>query len=134
MADENEEGRKRRRIREDEVALEEELQKSIKGQEDYTRIKYSIEKFDDLILRASPMIQQVNNLYNMFALGVEKAIPQVRREQLDQLMVAIQMAHKPTQASLFKFHTIQAQYFVHKEKWEKMLKDVENGKIKRRLK
>lgn len=126
-----EESWKRRRSREDEADQEEKKHSPVKKRENEKSSELTSEKLDDLIQRAEPMIDQLNNLYNMFAVGVERLAPMERRKQLDQIMLAIQMTSKSTPASLFKYRAIQSRYFSHKEKWEKILKDMENGKIKK---
>lgn len=125
MANQEDESRKRRRERED----EQEREDAKKNNE--VRIEEGTEKLDELIQRVDPLISQLNNLYNMFMSGAENVIPMERRKQLDQLMVSLQMMSKPTAGSLFKYAAILSKYTTHKERWDKMLKDLEDGKIKR---
>ena len=79
------------------------------------------EKVDELIKRAEPLIQQLNNLYAMYVAGVEKRPPIERRSQLDQIMVTLQLMSKPTPAYQFRYQTLLQSYVTHKERWEKML-------------
>jgi len=138
MADNDDEIRKRRREREKERDEEEERERQLKKKGEIapsldnseSHVEFS-EKLDDLTHRADTMIEQLNNLYHMFAVGIEKMAPITRRKQLDEIMVAIQMAPKMTPSSLFKTNNIQSRYHTHKERWDKLLKDLESGKVKR---
>jgi hypothetical protein len=90
---------KRRREREDEE--DEKASSNSKG----TSLSVAHEKFDELITRAEPIIEQLNHLY--------------------------QMMPKSTPAAQFRYSSLQAQYTTYKERWEKMMKDLEAGKLKR---
>ena len=81
--------------------------------------------------RAGPLIEQLNNLYNQYACGVDKIPPLQRREQLDQMMNMIMLMAKPTRALRFKYNTIYGRYITYRERWEKTLKDLESGKLQR---
>jgi hypothetical protein len=91
----------------------------------------STEKLTELFERVEPLIEQCNNLYNMYITGVESRPPLERRKHLDQVMTTLQMMAKPTQAYQFRFSTLNASYNTHKDRWDRMCKDLENGKIKR---
>ncbi|MCM0604956.1 MAG: hypothetical protein KA715_02595 [Xanthomonadaceae bacterium] len=91
----------------------------------------SSEKYEDQLERAEPMIQQLNNLYNQFISGAERQPPIERRKQLDQLMVGLQLASKPTPAVNFRFQTLWTQYKTNADRWDKLMLDLESGKIKR---
>ena len=81
--------------------------------------------------RAEPLIEQLNSLYNQYITGVEQKPPLERRKQLDQLMTMMQGLGKPTSAYQFRFNSLNASYVAHRERWDRMLKDLESGKIKR---
>lgn len=80
---------------------------------------------------ATPMIEQLNNLYNQYFSGVERVPPTERRKQLDQLMFSIQNTSKPTTGLQFRSGTLVQQYNTAKDRWDRMLRDLESGKIKR---
>jgi len=124
---------KRRRDREDEAEQEEALKKNSSQTLGSTSREGAIpsEKFDEFIQRAEILIDQLNNLYNMFAAGAEQLPPAEKRRQLDQLMVTLTYTGKPTPSMLFKCNSIVSRYTTYKERWDRMLKDVESGKIKR---
>lgn len=86
----------------------------------------------ELLARAEPMIEQLNNLYNMYVAGVEKRPPLEKRSQLDALVASLQNLHKPTAAQQFRWTTFYNHYLTHRDRWTKLLKDLEDGKIKRR--
>jgi hypothetical protein len=127
---------RRLREREDEAdreisnEIEASLGKGGKGA-DSTRTSLSGDKLDELIQRADVAIQQLNNLYNMFVVGVERFPPIERRGQLEQLVAALQSINKATPAALYKYNAIQSRFILHRDKWDKMIKDLESGKIKR---
>jgi len=128
---------RRLRRREDEADAAKEISKEIKKGTgtDKASIKAMAnggsEKLDELIQRADPLINQLNNLYKMFAVGVESIPPNERRQHLDQLMAALQMINKPTPAALYKYNAINSKYMAHRDLWDKMMRDLESGKIKR---
>jgi hypothetical protein len=91
------------------------------------------EKLDDLLLRADPLIEQLNNLYNIYVSGAEQIPPTERRKNIDQIMVTLQMISKPTPGALYKYTAIHAKYESYRNRWDKMMKDLESGKLKRRV-
>lgn len=92
-----------------------------------------VEKLVELIDRADTLINQLNNLYSMYISGAEKTPPIERRKTLDQMMVTITYTGKPTQALLFQCNNLVSRYTVHKERWDKMVKNLESGKLKKRM-
>lgn len=127
---------KRRREKEDEeeeLARQESLNRDSKNKNERPVSAAPTEKLDELIQRSDVLIEQLNNLYNMYVVGVEKSPPTERRKQLDQMMLSIQMSSKPTAAILFKCSGSLSRYNTHRERWEKMIRDLESGKIKRRI-
>lgn len=89
------------------------------------------EKFEELLRRAEPMIERLGNLYNQYIAGVEKFPPIEQRKQLEQTMQTLMLMPKPTAGAQFKFSTIQATFVTHRERWDRMLKDLEAGKLRR---
>jgi hypothetical protein len=90
-----------------------------------------LDKLLEGLQRAEPLIEQLNSLYNQYVVGVDLRPPLERRKQLDQLMMSMQMLSKPTPAYQFRYNTLNASYLTHRERWDRMLKDLESGKIKR---
>ena len=89
------------------------------------------DKFEDLVERAGPMIDQLNNLYNMFFAGAERLPPIERRKQLDQIINTLTLMPKPTSNQRFRFATVQNQYITFRDKWDKQMRDLEAGKKRR---
>src|SRR4051812_31333869 len=110
MANEEDESRRRRREREDEQDAAQEAKGSLKNiglkSGAPAQAGGGTEKIDELIQRADPMIDQLNNLYSMFLSGAESIPPTERRKQLDQLMATLQMINKPTPSYQFKYSTL----------------------------
>ncbi|MCM2279972.1 MAG: hypothetical protein NDJ89_18015 [Oligoflexia bacterium] len=90
-----------------------------------------VAKMNELMNRAEPMILSVNSSFNMYAAGVEIRPPTERFNQLEQMMLTLTMMAKPTPAYRFRFQNLQSTYNTYKRKWEKLLQDIESGKIKR---
>lgn len=135
MVIDEEEKRKRLRQREDERDAEEAAIKQVKklGVSAQEANQISGDKFLELILKAEPLIEQLNNLYNMFFTGVEKIPPVERRKQLDQMMLSLQMMPKVNAAASFKYNNIHSKFISYRDRWEKMMKNFEDGKIKRAI-
>lgn len=88
-------------------------------------------KLDGLIQRAQPLIEQVNGLYTLFANGVERLPPHEKRKQLEQLMIQIQNTPKPNQTYSFKSNSLQSHFVTLRDRWDRLIRDIESGKIKR---
>lgn len=120
---------RRRREREDEEEREEELKKEKESPSFSSGV--SSEKLVELLERADVLIEQLTHLYNMYFAGAERLPPVEKRKQLDQIMLSVTYAAKPTPSLLFKCNGMVSRYSTHKEKWDRMIKDLESGKIKR---
>ena len=90
-----------------------------------------VEKLVELMERVEPLIDQLNALYQMYITGVESRPPTERRLNLDQIMTTLGLMAKPSASYQFRFQTILQSYHVHKDRWDRMCKDLETGKIKR---
>lgn len=91
----------------------------------------SDEKLLQLLEQVPKVIEQVNNLYQQFFSGVERVPPTERRKQLDQMALSIQMSPKVNAGLQFKANTIYQSYQSAKDRWDRMMKDLESGKLKR---
>jgi hypothetical protein len=137
MARDDQDAWKRFREREDEQENEKTNQKVLEvkfpslGKSN--KVEVSSDRFDEFLSRADPLIEQINNLYNMYIAGVEKTPPLQKRKILDQVMASLQGMSKPTPSARFKFNSMQSRYLVHKDRWDKLIRDLESGKIKRKL-
>lgn len=94
-----------------------------------TEIKSAIDEF---VRRGEILLEQVQNLYQMYAAGQERTPPVALRKQLDDLCQKIFMAPKPTPAARFQVTQFQAKVAMYQDRWTKLLKDLESGKMKRR--
>lgn len=91
----------------------------------------AIDRLIEYYQRAEPMIEQLNNLYNQYVAGVDTHPPHERRKQLDQIMALLQGMAKPGPAYQFRYMTLNASYVTHRERWDRLMKDLETGRIKR---
>lgn len=91
-------------------------------------------KIDELIHRAEPLVEQVNNLYTMFVQGVERLPPLEKRKQLEQLITTLQGVPKPNQTYSFRVTTVVNHFITFRDRWDKLMNDVDSGKIKRVVK
>ena len=90
-----------------------------------------LKKVDEYFKRAPSLIDQVDSLYRQFITGLKDRPPLEERGRLEQLMATLFNMPKPTPAERFRFNNLQAAYSTHKQKWDKLLSDLESGKIKR---
>ena len=90
-------------------------------------------KLDELIGRADPMIEQVQNLYAQYMAGALKIPPIENRKQLQTLMDRIASESKPTLALQYRAQGIHAKFNTYRDRWDKLLKNLEDGKIKRTM-
>jgi hypothetical protein len=88
-------------------------------------------QFAELIREAPILIEQLNHLYQQFINGVLSLPPREVRARLDHMMVVLMNDAKPTPTSRFQFSAVQASYASHCERWDKMLRGLESGKLKR---
>lgn len=86
----------------------------------------SSEKLMELIERGTPMLEQLNNLYNMYFAGAEKRAPIERRQQLDQIAQTVLLMSKPTPTLQFRATTFLSSYQSFTDRWDRLLKDMEN--------
>ena len=133
MADDEEKIRKRLREREDELDAEIQKNKKASIRDSAPNKELLGEKLDDLLARAEPLVEQLNNLYNIYASGAELNPPIERRKNLEQVMVTLQMMPKPTPGALYKYTAIQGKFQTYRNRWDKLMKDLESGKIRRRV-
>jgi hypothetical protein len=89
------------------------------------------QKIEELIHRVDPLIEQVNNLYNQFATGVERLAPAEKRKQLQAMIDQLQAVPKTNSTYRFRVQTIIGRFNTMAERWDRMLRDIESGKIKR---
>lgn len=81
-----------------------------------------------------PMLEQLNNLYNQYVNGVEGHPPVLKRQQIDQLMFTLHMSPKHTQGLRYRADTIYARFVAYRNRWDRLLRDIEAGRVKRKLK
>jgi hypothetical protein len=91
-----------------------------------------VSEIDLLSGQILPMIEQVNGLYNMFVAGVETKPPLEKQKQLEKLIKSLHDEPKTTPALRFRATSVISSFMVHKDKWERLLKDIESGKVLRR--
>ena len=89
------------------------------------------DKVVELMTRAEPMIDQLDHLYMMFSSGAEKIPPNEKRKILDQTMATLQAMGKSTPSLSFRYNSLHSRYISYRDRWDKMLKDLEDGKLKR---
>jgi hypothetical protein len=76
-----------------------------------------------------PMIEQVNTLYRMFGAGVERLPPTQKRAQLQRLVDQLLATPKPTPTIRFRVGATIGKYNTMRDKWDRLMKDIESGKI-----
>jgi hypothetical protein len=130
----------RKRKQEEEEAAELELSKERAARESAKQKKLGLSKaaveptagrFEDLIQEAPILIEQLNHLYNQFRTGLLTLPPNEKRGRLAHIIKMLIIAPKPTPTNRFQFSSVLASYDSHCLRWDKMLSDLESGKIKR---
>ncbi len=129
--DDAEKRRRERREREDEENASESSLATKRGGLAQNPTSVGDQKLLQLLDQATPMIEQLNNLYNQFFSGMDRVPPIERRKQLDQMMASIMMTPKPTATLQFRAQTLNNSYISARDRWDRMLKDFESGKLKR---
>jgi hypothetical protein len=88
-------------------------------------------RLGDLLERAQPLIESVNATYNQYFAGVETKPPIERRKLLDSTMLQLENMPKQTLNQQWRFNNLQATYITYRNRWDKMTKGIESGRIKR---
>lgn len=83
----------------------------------------------ELLTKCDMMMEQITNLYGMWIQGMERMPPKTQRSHLEDLILKVQAAPKPTANLRFRVAEFNNKYYTYKDKWERILKDVESGKI-----
>lgn len=83
----------------------------------------------DLLTKCETMMEQITNLYGMWIQGLERTPPNVQRRHLDDLILKLQAAPKPTANLRFRVGEFQTKHSTYKDKWDRIVRDVESGKI-----
>lgn len=91
-------------------------------------------EIDILLRRAEPMVEQVNQAYNKFFIGLEFRPPTDLRKQLDNLIDKLDGTAKALPIYQFRYDSVRARYMVHRARWDKIMRDLEDGRIKRVVK
>lgn len=124
--------RRRREREEEEEAERQEILVKDNSNAKLGSISAGTDKIQELCQRAEVLIEQVNNLYNQYLSGAEKRPPIERRKQLDQIMSTLMVMGKPTPSIQFRCSNLQSNFISYRDRWDKMMKDLEAGKLKRR--
>lgn len=137
--DKDDDAWRRRREREDEQEKAAELEKVSKqgglaiGQSEKSFGRdLSTEQLNAMLQAAQITIEQVSQLYTQYIAGVEKLPPNEARKKLELMMLQIQNAAKSTPSMKFKTQTLISTFHTHRDRWDRTLKDLESGKIRRR--
>ena len=88
------------------------------------------EQINELLAHADPMVDQLNNLYKMFSTGVERLPPIAKRSQLESIMARLSQIPKPNPTYAFRVNALALKVNSMKDKWDRMMRDIEAGKIK----
>jgi hypothetical protein len=83
----------------------------------------------ELVTKCEVIMEQITNLYGMWIQGMERTPPIVQRRHLDDLILKIHAAPKPTTNLKFRIAEFHTRHGTFKDKWDRILKDVESGKI-----
>ncbi len=87
----------------------------------------------EIIQQLEVMMDQLNNLYNQYFAGSEKRAPIEKRKQLNSLLQKLQDAPKTTLQARFRANTMLTRCQSQMERWDKLLRKLETGALRRRL-
>lgn len=83
----------------------------------------------ELMEKVEVHIEQLNQLYNQYVAGVDQIPPIESRKRLESDMLKLTSSIKTTPALRFRYNGINNRFVTYRDKWEKMLRDLESGKI-----
>ena len=88
---------------------------------------------NETIQKLEVMTDQLNTLYNQYFAGVEKRAPIEKRKQYSSLLQTLQDLPKPTLQARFRSNAMAVRFQSQMERWDKLLRKLEAGNLKRRL-
>jgi hypothetical protein len=83
----------------------------------------------ELLTKCEVLMGQITNLYHMWVQGMERTPPITHRKHLEDLILKVQAAPRPTTNLKFRVAQFHTKYATFKDKWDRLLKDVESGRI-----
>ena len=83
----------------------------------------------ELIQKAESLMEQIQGLYNMYVAGMERTPPVTHRKHLEDIAFKIQNAAKTSAGLKFRAQQFHAKYQTYKDKWDRLMKDIESGKV-----
>jgi polyhydroxyalkanoate synthesis regulator protein len=116
------------RLEEEKKKLQEQM-KSINPDADLGKATSADQILVELLNRCEVMMDQITNLYQMWVQGLERTPPISQRKNLEDLVLKIQAVPRPSTNLKFRVTQFQTKYSTFKDKWDRLLKDVESGKI-----
>ena len=131
MANESDESRKRRREREDEEEEEKSQREAKKLGLKPSASLGGHSKIEELSNQIEVLVEQIDRLYAMYFQKIEKLPPIQKRTVLNDLINQLDREPKPTPQLKFKAQSARTKYMTYCERWDKKLKDLENGKLGR---
>ena len=85
-----------------------------------------------LVHRGENLLEQIQSLYNMYVAGQERTLPVAQRKQLEDLAAQIGIAAKPSVADRFRASQFNSKMTAYKDKWDRLAKDLEAGRVVRK--
>jgi hypothetical protein len=90
----------------------------------------SVQNLDEWLSKADTLIEQIQNLYQLYLNGMERLPPLTHRKQLEDLFShKINLAAKTSASLKFKSQQLLTKYTTYKDKWDRIHKDLESGKL-----
>lgn len=120
--------RDEKRVEEEQKILHEEMRK-IDPDAKIGKGTTSDQVLIELIGKCEILLEQITNLYGMWIQGFERTPPITQRSHLEDLVLKIRSASQPSANLRFRVAEFQTKFSTYKDKWERILKDVESGKI-----
>ena len=89
------------------------------------------QSLEELLAQIEPLLDQVDHLHQHYVLGLEAKPPLERRGLLESLLKRLDGMQSGGAALAFRASGIRQRYATLSERWGRLLKDVESGKITR---
>jgi len=89
---------------------------------------------DAILGQIDPIVDQISNLYQMYLSGIERLPPIEKRKLLDGHLAQLYSASKSGTASQFRIQAATTKIRTHIDRWDRLMRDLESGKIARRTK
>lgn len=91
----------------------------------------SLQQANEEFAKIEVLIEQINHHYQMYLAGIERLPPTEIRNRLEKQMHVLSETRRNT-ALKFRWNTLHSHFVSAKDRWDRIMRDLESGKIQRR--